>query len=296
MDRPITTVFGGTGYLGGRVARELAILDGRVRIVARRPRRPDWAGDAQAVELMTADVRDEQSVARAVSGATSVVNAVSLYVPSRRHGSYEAIHVHGAARIARAARAAGVARLLLVSGLGVDARSPSAYVRARMQGEDITRKVFPNTVVVRPGVIFGPASPFLGSLVRLARLPAIPLFGRGDVRLQPVLADDVAKAVALLAGGAGGNRKVFELGGAGVYTYREIVEMVLEKLGRKRSLVPVSFPVWRALAMLAQVLPHPPLTIDQVILMQKDNLVAGNFGRFEHLGIEPQSLEGFLKA
>lgn len=296
MDRPLTTVFGGTGYLGSRIARELAVLGARVRIVARRPRRPDWAGDSQAVELMTADVREEQSVARAIGGATSVVNAVSRYVPSRRHGSYEAIHVHGAARIARAAQAAGVARLVLISGLGVDPRSPSAYVRARMQGEDLARRIFPNTIVVRPGVIFGPGSPFLGSLVRVARLPAVPLFGQGDVRLQPVLADDVAKAVARLAGGAGGNRKVFELGGGGVYTYREIVEMVLEKLDRKRTLVPVPFPVWRTLATLLRVLPHPPLTVDQVILMQKDNVVAGNFGRFDDLGIAPVSLEGFLKA
>lgn len=295
MDRPLTTVFGGTGFLGSRIARELALLGSRVRIVARRPRLPDWATDSQVVELMTTDIRDEASVRRAVTGADNVVNAVSLYVPSRRHGSYEAIHVHGAARIARLASAAAIERLVLVSGLGVDPRSPSAYVRARMKGEELTRKAFPATIVVRPGVIFGPGDAFLRSLARVTRLPVIPLFGDGAVRLQPVFADDVAKAVARLAGGAGGYRKVFELGGAGVYSYREIVEMVLAKLGRQRSLVAVPFPVWQTLATLLKVLPHPPLTVDQVILMQKDNVVAGNFGRFEHLGLEPLSLEGFLR-
>lgn len=296
MDRPLTTVFGGTGFLGSHIVHQLATLGSQVRIAARRPQRPGWASDSQAVELMTVDIRDEQGVARAVAGADSVVNAVSLYVPSRRHGSFDDIHVQGAARIGRAARAAKVERVVLVSGLGVDAHSPSAYVRARMRGEDITRKVFPGAVAVRPSVLFGPDDAFLTSLMRVARLPVIPLFGRGDVRLQPVLVDDVAQAVALLARGAGGNHRVFTLGGAGVYTYREIVSLVLETLGRKRPLVPVAFPVWHVLAIPLRLLPNPPLTVDQVLLMQQDNVVAGNFGRFEHLGIEPESLAGFLKA
>jgi uncharacterized protein YbjT (DUF2867 family) len=296
MEGPLTTVFGGTGFLGSRIVRQLATLGSRVRIVARRPQRPGWVTDPEAVELVTADIRDESSVARAVAGADSVVNAVSLYVPSRRHGSFEDIHVQGAARVGRAARAAKVERLVLISGLGVDANSPSAYVRARMRGEDVTRKVFPGAVAVRPSVLFGPDDAFLGSLTRIARLPAIPLFGRGDMRLQPVLVDDVARAVALLARGEGDNHRVFTLGGAEVYTYREIVERVLESLDRTRPLVPVPFGAWLVLATLLKVLPNPPLTVDQVRLMQQDNIVAGNFGRFEHLGIEPESLAGFLKA
>lgn len=296
MDRPLTTVFGGTGFLGSRIVRELANLGSRVRIAARHPRRPDWATDREAVELITADVRDDDSVARAVAGANSVVNAVSLYVPSRRHGSFEDIHVHGAARVGRAARAARVARLVLVSGLGVDPRSPSAYVRARISGEQVTRKAFPGTVAVRPSVLFGPDDAFLAALARVARLPVVPLFGQGDVRLQPVLVDDVAQAAARLARGAGGTHKVFALGGAEVYTYREIVELVLASLGRQRPLVPVPLPVWHALALPLSVLPNPPLTVDQVVLMQQDNVVTGNFGRFEDLGIEPQSLAAFLKS
>lgn len=296
MERPLTTVFGGTGLLGSRIARQLVALGSQVRIVSRRPRRPGWLTSPGAVELVTADIRDEQSVARAVAGADSVVNAVSLYVPSRRHGSFEDIHVQGAARVGRAARAAKVQRLVLISGLGVDANSPSAYVRARMRGEDVTRKVFPGAVAVRPSVLFGPDDAFLSSLMGIARLPVIPLFGRGDARLQPVLVDDVAQAVALLARGEADDHRVFTLGGGEVYTYREVVNLVLESLGRTRPLVPVPFGAWLALATLLEVLPNPPLTVDQVRLMQQDNVVAGNFGRFEHLGIEPESLAGFLKA
>lgn len=229
-------------------------------------------------------------------GADAVVNAVSCFVESRRHGTFESIHIQGAARLARAARAAHVQRFVLVSGMGVDPTSPSPYVRARMRGEELTRAAFPGALVVRPSVIFGPGDAFLGALVRAASLPVVPLFGAGETRLQPVHVDDVALGVLRMLSGAGGKRKVFELGGAGTYSYRDIVQLVLATLDRKRTLVPVPFPVWRTLATLLRVLPHPPLTVDQVILMQKDNVVAGNFGRFDDLGIAPVSLEGFLKA
>lgn len=294
MEGPITTVFGGTGFLGNRIARALVAAGGRVRIAARHPRRPDWVTGAHTVELLTADIRNETSVTRAVFGADAVVNAVSCYVQSRRHGTFDSIHIHGAARLARAARAAHVQRFTLVSGMGVDPTSPSPYVRARMRGEELTRAAFPGALVARPSVIFGPGDAFLSALARAARLPVVPLFGSGDTRLQPVHVDDVALAVLRMLSGAGGKRKVFELGGAGVYTYREVIEQVLAALGRERRLVPVPFGVWRLLAALLKVLPDPPLTADQVMLMQRDNVASQAFGSFADLGVKPRALADCL--
>lgn len=294
MDGPTTTVFGGTGFLGNRIALALVRAGGRVRIAARHPARPDWATSAHRVELLTADIRDETSITRAVFGADAVVNAVSCYVESRRHGTFESIHIQGAARLARAAKAAQVQRFVLVSGMGVDPTSPSPYVRARMRGEELTRAAFPGALVARPSVLFGPGDAFLSALVRATSLPVVPLFGAGETRLQPVHVDDVALSVLRMLSGAGGKRKVFELGGAGTYTYREIVERVLATLDRKRTLVPVPFGVWRLLAMLMKVLPSPPLTADQVMLMQRDNVASQAFGGFADLGVRPRALADCL--
>lgn len=294
MDGPTTTIFGGTGFVGNRIARALVASGGRVRIAARHPRRPDWVTSAHRVELVTADIRNETSVTRAVFGADAVVNAVSCFVESRRHGTFESIHVQGAARLARAAKAAHVQRFVLVSGMGVDPTSPSPYVRARMRGEELTRAAFPGALVARPSVIFGPGDAFLGALARTSRLPLVPLFGNGDTRLQPVHVDDVALAVLRMLSGAGGKRKVFELGGAGIYTYREVVEQVLATLDRKRRLVPVPFGVWRLLAMVLKVLPNPPLTADQVMLMQRDNVASQAFGTFADLGVKQRALADCL--
>ncbi|AGA34694.1 NAD-dependent epimerase/dehydratase [Thioalkalivibrio nitratireducens DSM 14787] len=295
MTPDITTVFGGTGFLGSRIVREIVASGRPVRIAARHPVRPAWAGAGDAIELATANIHDETSVARALDGATAAVNAVSLYAEAGGHDTFEAVHVTGAGRMARLAREAGVRRLVHISGIGADVTSPSFYVRARARGEQSVRAAFPNAVIVRPSVLFGPQDAFLANLARLAQLPVIPLFGRGDTRLQPVFVDDVAQAVARLTAAADPAASLFELGGARVYRYREIVEQVLDHCGRRRRLLmPVPFLLWRTLAGLTMFLPNPPLTRDQVLLMQKDNVVHPGTATFADLGIAPHSLEESL--
>jgi uncharacterized protein YbjT (DUF2867 family) len=295
MSAALSAVFGGTGFLGRAVVRELAAAGRPVRIAARHPVRPAWAQDGHAIELVAADIRDEAAIANALDGAANVVNAVSLYVESGAD-TFEAIHVEAATRLARLARTAGVARLVQLSGIGVDPSSPSRYVRARTHGEAVVREAFPGVLIVRPSVIFGPGDAFVAALAGVSRLPVIPLFGRGATRLQPVHVDDVARAIARLLAGAGGGRDTFELGGAEVLSYREILEAVLRCLGRRRLLLPVPFVLWRVMANVLQVLPRPPLTRDQVILMEQDNVVGEGVGTFADLGLSPAGFVGSLDA
>jgi uncharacterized protein YbjT (DUF2867 family) len=223
-----------------------------------------------------------------------VVNAVSLYV-EQGGATFEAIHVRGAERLARLAREVGVSTLVHISGLGVDEASPSAYVRARAKGERCVREVMPEAVILRPSVLFGPGDAFLRSLEMITRhLPVIPLFGDGSTRLQPVYVEDVAAAIAQALERPDARGRIFELGGARVHTYREIVAMVLRHLGRRRLLMPVPFALWHALAATASLLPAAPLTRDQVYLLQTDNVVAADAATFADLGIEPRALEALL--
>jgi len=289
MSQGIISVFGGTGFLGNNIARALALSGYPIRIVARHPVRPRWARESHDIELEKADLRDKAQVERAVAGAAAVVNAVSLYVESGGRDTFEAVHVDGARQLAQAARDGGASRFVLISGIGSDTQSPSHYIRARAQGEDVVRDAFPGATIVRPSVIFGRGDAFLSTLVRVTRAPVVPLFGHGETRLQPVWVRDVAKAVAAIIRGRGGDEEVFELGGS-IYRYRKVVEMVLEQLGRRRLLVPVPFALWRGGATLLQPLPNPPLTRDQVLMMQRDNVVSGTRGTFQDLGLAPSSL------
>lgn len=287
------TVFGGTGFLGAAVVRRLRAAGTPVRVAARHPGSPAADRDGGTAVACVADVRDEDAVARAVAGATAVVNAVGLYV-ERDGATFEAVHVEGAARVARCARAAGVERMVHISGIGADPRSRSRYVAARGRGEACVREAFPDAVILRPSVLFGPGDTFLRTLDAVTRLPAIPLFGAGGTRLQPVHVDDVAAAVAGVLDDPGTAGRTYELGGACVLSYRAIIEAVLAHHGRRRPLLPLPFAAWRLLAALASVLPTPPLTRDQVTLMEADSVVGPGVGTFADLGITPRGLADWL--
>lgn len=288
------TLFGGTGFLGRRIARKAMDRGWDVRIATRHQRPDLFPSPARSLAHVEVDVRDAAAVHRAVSGATAVVNAVSLYVQSRT-ASFRSIHVDAAARIAEAAKAVD-ARLVHVSGIGVDRDSPSPYIRARALGEEQVRTADPSCVILRPSALYGEGDALLSSIISLVRwLPVIPLFGSGAARLQPVHVDDVARAVAaaLARGDTAGS--TFELGGPDVFTYRELLRAVAGKLGKRRWLLPVPFPLWRLLATMAAPLANPPLTRDQLELLRHDNVATADRA-FEDLGITIDSLANILES
>ena len=290
MSVKTVTVFGGSGFLGRFVVRALLAAGHPVRVATRR--RPGQ--QTTTAEWLRADVRDDTSVRTAVAGSEGVVNVVGLYT-ERGAETFDAVHVAGAATVAREARAAGVERLVHVSGIGADPGSPSRYVRARALGEQRVREAFPNATILRPSVLFGPGDAFLNLFDRITAVaPVFPLIGSGDTRLQPVYAGDVAQAalVALQRPDAAG--LTYELGGPRAWRYREIVELILRHRGRRRWLLPIPMPLWQLLATLLSVLPSPPITRDQLALLRQDNVVDPQAPSFPALGLSPQPLDTLL--
>jgi len=293
------TVFGGSGFLGRQIVKRLAAEGIPVRVAVRRPEQASFLeafAPGGRIEAVAADVWNEATVAQAVEGSVAAVNTVGHYV--EKHGaSFDAVHGEGARHVAHQALKAGVGRLVHISGIGSDPTSASPYVRARGVGEALVRDAFKGATILRPSVLFGPEDKFLNTLVRVARVaPVLALFGRGETRLQPVFVGDVAEALARVLADPGTGGKVFELGGPRVYTYRELLELVLRKVRRKRLLVPVPFAVWEATAAALSVLPSPPLTADMVTLMKRDNVVGAGALGLKDLGISPVAVEKVLPA
>ena len=290
MAGKVVTVFGGTGFLGRTIVRQLVKAHTPVRIAVRSP----VAEVADDVEQVQADVRNEASVEAAMAGARAAVNVVGLYV-EKGEESFDAVHVQGALHVARQAKRHGVERLIHISGIGVDPTSTSPYVRARAQGELRVKEAFDGATIIRPSVLFGPRDAFLNALDQISRLlPVIPLFGAGETRLQPVYVEDVALAAAACLRSTASVGKTYEIGGAEVHTYREILQQVMRHRGRRRALLPVPFVIWDILAGVLSVLPSPPVTGDQIALMRQDNLVHPSAESVEELGVVPQSLRELL--
>jgi uncharacterized protein YbjT (DUF2867 family) len=294
---PCITVFGGSGFLGRQIVRRLAADGGDVRVAVRHPERATFPGEAGAAGNITAiyaDVWDEVSVGPAVAGADAVVNTVGHYV-ERGRATFEAIHGQGALHVARAAAAAGVGRLVHISGIGADEQSESPYVRARAVGERLVREAFPQATILRPSVMFGPEDAFFNQLAGIARLmPVLPLFGSGDVRLQPAYVGDVAEAVAKALTMKAAEGETYELGGPRAYSYKALLQLLLRQVGRKRLLLPVPYLAWDLLAAVMAPLPKRPISRDQVVLMKHDNVVGPTALGFAALGIAPHSVEKIL--
>jgi uncharacterized protein YbjT (DUF2867 family) len=286
------TVFGGTGFVGRRVVHHLRVSGTRVRIVARHR----GLGEDDGIEQVAADAHDERSAEAAVAGADGVVNAISLYV-ERGTDTFHSVHVETAAKIARAARQAGIRRFVHLSGIGANTASSSPYIRSRGEGEAAVQTAFPGAVIVRPAVMFAPDDAFLTTILRLLRsLPAYPIFGDGRARIQPVYVDDVAAAIAQILRQSQKPHPIYELAGPRVYSYEELLRTIARIAGLRPVLMRMPFAFWEALAGVAEMLPRPLLTRNQVELMRIDTTASESQPGFRALRISPRSLEDELEA
>ena len=289
------TVFGGTGFLGRRIVQHLRKREYCVRIASRYPERSQrlFGIDDPRLESVEGNVRNERSVATAVAGADAVINAVSLYV-ERGDETFNSVHVESARRLAAQAQRTGIKHLVHVSGIGSDPRSRSLYIRKRGEGELAVRAAFPNAIIVRPAVMFGPDDAFLTTILSLLRrLPIYPMFGSGMTRLQPAYVEDVAEAIVRALQQA--DHVTFECGGPRLYTYEELLRLIARGAGLKPILIPVPFVAWQALAWTAEMMSNPPITRNQVELMQVDTVTAPEIPGFSDLGISPHSVEETLQ-
>jgi NADH dehydrogenase len=238
-----------------------------------------------------ANVRYPHSLLAAADGADAVVNLVGILFPTGKQ-TFKAVQDEGARNVAEAARKAGSRVLVHVSAIGANPQSPSVYARTKAAGERAVQEVLPGAVILRPSIVFGPEDDFFNRFAALARIaPALPLIGGGKTQLEPVFAGDVAKAVIAGLTGKASAGAAYELGGPEILTLKEVMQRVLTYTMRKRLLVPEPFWLAKLQGAFLQLLPKPPLTLDQVRLLEIDNVVsetARDTGRtLQGLGIKP---------
>jgi uncharacterized protein YbjT (DUF2867 family) len=296
------TVFGGSGFIGQAIVRALARQSYLVRVAARRIELAEpvkTAGDVGQVMLMRANVRFPQSVSAAIAGSQAVVNAVGIPFQRGRQ-TYQAVHAEGARTIAQAAAAAGVQRLIHISGIGADNRSSkNRYIQSKVAAEDAIVGAFDGATILRNSVVFGPNDVMFNRLADIARkAPVFPLIGNGAATVQPVFVGDVGQAVAAALARPETAKSVFELGGPRIYTYREVAQLVLREIDRKKPIIGTPAGLMKIVAFFAQQVAilgfTPPLTVDQVELMLHDNVVRPGALGLGALGIEATAAEVIL--
>ncbi len=288
-------VFGGSGFVGRHIVRRLAKDGFNLRVVVRRPNEALFlktAGRTGQIDLMQGNIRDAASTRAALAGASGVINAVGILYETGPQ-KFDAVQNAGAANLATLAAEHGIDQFVQISAIGADATSASAYARSKAEGENAVLAACPQAHILRPSIVVGPEDDFFNRFATMAQLaPALPLIGGGLTRYQPVGVFDVAQAVAACLAGAPSG--IYELGGPQIYSFRELMELMLEKIGKTRLLVPLPFAAAKMLSQVTRFLPNPPLTPDQVILLRSDNIVGQNSGDLAALGVEPTPIAALL--
>lgn len=301
---PVVTIFGGSGFVGRYVTQRMARAGWRVRVAVRRPNEAGFVrtyGTVGQIELIQANIRDEDSTRLAIAHSDAVINCVGILVASGKQ-SFDAVLNEGAGRIARIAAESGVTRFVHVSAIGADASASSDYARGKAAGEAAVLAAFPAAVILRPSVVFGDGDGFFGKFASMAKMsPVLPIVAP-EMKFQPVYVDDVAAAaVAAVTGDAAG---VYELGGPEVKTFRALMEQMLAVIHRNRKVI--ALPGWLAGLTAGAVdtaqrlsfgnITNTVLTRDQLKLLGADNVVSGGAKGFADLGITPVPMEAVLES
>ena len=283
----LVTVFGGGGFIGRYVCEFLLKSGVRVRVASRDPRRAYFIqplGEVGQFGFVRADITDAAGVRRALHGASAAINLCGVF-----GRAMQKVHVDGARHVAEAARAERVEALVHISAIGADPTSQSNYGRTKGEGELAVRKAFPNATIIRPSLVFGPEDELTNRFAGMARLPFLPVIA-AKRKFQPVYVRDLGKAVALAAlepeKHAG---KTYEIGGPTRMSMVELHRAILELTGQKPELVPLPDLVGNLLSRFGW-LPGAPLTRDQWLMFQRDNVPAEGAPGLEAFGIRPTPL------
>lgn len=294
MNDAVVTIFGGGGFVGRYTVQELLGRGARTRIAQRDPRAAWYLkplGGLGQTQFLAADVRRPDSIARAVAGADAVVNLVGVL-----NGDFDAFHVEGARHVAEAAAAAGVKTLVHVSAIGADPESPSHYGRSKAQGEQAVRSAFPNATILRPSLVFGREDSFTNRFAGMLKFPIVPVV-RGGTKFQPVFVADLAAAIsAAVADPLAHAGKTYEIGGPEQISMRDILARLASWTGRSPHFIEFPDTAAQSIARFGGWAPGAPITWDQWLMLQQDNVVAPGADGLQALGVTPTPMAAVVPA
>ena len=298
----LVTIYGGSGFVGRYIARRMAKAGWRVRVAVRRPNEAIFVktyGVVGQVEPVLCNIRDDASVASVMKGADAVINCVGVLAESGKN-SFDAVQSEGPTRIARISSEMGLKRMVQISAIGADLESESDYARTKAEGEAGVLKYQPDAVILRPSIVFGPEDEFFNRFAGMARMaPVLPVVG-AKTRFQPVYVHDVAEAAVM--GVLGQANGIYELGGPVTMNFRELMDLMLEVIRRRRLVLNIPFFAAKIMAFgfdMLQVVTlglvkNGMITRDQVKNLRNDNVVGEKAQGFDALGIEPTAMVSVL--
>jgi len=288
-------VTGGTGFVGSHLIRRLRADDIPVRAVVREPDKAQPLREL-GVDVVKGDLADKSSLEKAATGVERVVHLVGI-IQETSEATFSGVHVEGTRNLLEASRKAGVRHFFYQSALGARPGARSRYHKTKWEAEELVRASGIAFTILRPSLIYGPGDQFTIRLAEMIRMsPVLPVIGTGRSRIQPLSVDDVAACIRKIVTSDSFLNEIYEIGGPEQLTYEEVTAMIADAMGIKRPTLHMPlFFVKTAARVLEAVLPRSPVTTDQLIMLQEDNVCSMRDIR-DAFGIEPLKFsEGLRK-
>lgn len=296
-NQKIIGIFGAGGFLGKHLMRELTKLDYRVKVATRNPYLKGYLkplGNPGQIELFKISIFNEDDVKQVLKNCDIAINLVGILYETRKQ-KFNQIHSQFPNLLSNLCNELGIKNLIHVSALGVKEKNISQYMQSKLQGEKNIQDTFKPSVILRPSLIFGPEDKFFNTFASIAQFsPVLPLIGGGKTKFAPIYVGDVAKAIVKALELNNSKPKIYELAGPKNYSFKELMEILLTEIKKKRLLISIPFGLAKFQAYFLQLMPNPLLTVDQVKLLQQNNIVSGDYPTLKDLGINGTPIQSIL--
>ncbi len=289
-------VFGAGGFLGRHLLRELTRNEYRIKVGTRNPYVKNYLkmGNPGQIELFKTNIFNQDNVKKVLENCDFAINLCGILWESKKQ-NFNQIHSEFPNLLSNLCKEIGIKKLVHISALGVKENHTSKYMQSKFKGEKNIQENFENSIILRPSVVFGPEDKFFNTFASLAQFsPIIPLVGGGKTKFSPIFCVDVAKAIVESLKTSNSKNKIYELGGPANYSFKELMEILLTEIKKKRLLVPISFNLAKLQSYFLQILPKPLLTPDQVEMLKYNNIVSGNYPVLKDLGINGTTIQSIL--
>jgi len=297
MKQKIATIFGASGFIGRHLIRSLTEKDFRIIAATRSPYLYGYLkplGNPGQIDLEKVNLFEEENLRTLIKNSDVVINLVGILYENKKQ-KFEDIHVKFPALLTKLCNEQNIKKLVHISALGINETANSQYMQSKLKGEKNILNNFNRSVILRPSIIFGPEDKFFNQFAALAEFfPALPLIGGGLTYFQPIYVGDVVKSIVTILEKEEINKNIYELGGPQTFTFKELMEILLKQIKKKRFLVPIPFSFAKFQAKILQLLPKPLLTTDQVEMLKYDNIVTNKYPTLKDLKISPKTLESVL--
>ncbi len=295
-NQKIIGIFGAGGFLGKHLMRQLTKLDYRVKVATRNPYLKGYLkplGNPGQIELFKTNIFNPEDVKQVLKNCDLAINLVGILYETRKQ-KFNQIHAQFPNLLSELCNELGIKKLVHVSALGVKEGHPSQYMQSKLQGEKNIQDTFKQSVILRPGIMFGPEDKFFNIFATLAQFsPALPLIGGGKTVFEPIYVGDVAQSIVKSLELNNLKPSIYELGGAN-YSFKELMQILLSEINKKRFLIPIPWGMAKFQSYFLQMLPTPLLTPDQVTMLRYDNVVSGEYKTLKNLKIKPTTIQSIL--